>query len=206
MKKVKIAVLASGKGSNFQAIIDAIKARRCSAAVRVLITNNHDAKAIERAKQDRIPVEIVERKAFKTREELDEKIKELLDKYEVELVVLAGYMLLIKGKPLLESYKNRIINIHPALLPSFPGEEAQKQAFDYGVRISGVTIHFVDESLDGGPIIYQEAVDISDCNTAEEVAKRILTVEHEEYAKVIDSFAHGKYSIKGRKVDYTREE
>jgi len=204
MRKVKIAVLASGRGSNFQALIDAIKAGRCNADIRILITNKPDAKAIGRAKENGIPVEIVDPKAYETRERFDERIKELLDKYGIELVVLAGYMLLLKGKKLLDAYKNRIINIHPALLPSFPGVDAQKQAFDYGVKVSGITIHFVDEHLDAGPIIYQEAVDISGCKSAQETANRILETEHAAYPKIVDSFAKGKYIVEGRRAIYQK--
>jgi phosphoribosylglycinamide formyltransferase-1 len=200
--KVRIAVLASGRGSNFQAIIDAVNEGSCAADIRVLITNKPDAHAITRAKENNIPVETLDRKQFETREQMDERIKELLDQYEVELVVLAGYMLLLKGKKLLEAYKNRIINIHPALLPSFPGVDAQKQAYEYGVKISGITIHFVDEELDSGPILYQETVDISDCKDAQETGNRILETEHKAYPKIIDSFSKGKYVIEGRRAEY----
>jgi len=203
-EKVRIAVLASGRGSNFKAIIDAVKAGRCAADIRVLITNKPDAKAIDRAKENSIPSEVVERRDFATREEMDKKIKGLLDKHGTELVVLAGYMLLLKDKALLDAYRNRIINIHPALLPSFPGVDAQKQAFDYGAKISGITIHFVDEKLDAGPVIYQEAVDISDCRDEHEVAERILKAEHGAYPKIIDSFAKGKYVVEGRRVRYVK--
>lgn len=200
MDKVRIAVLASGRGSNFRAILDEIKAGRCNAEVKLLITNKSDAPAIRIAEDEKIPVEIIEKKQFKTREELDERIKETLDRYGVDLVVLAGYMLLLKGKSLLESYK--IINIHPALLPSFPGVDAQRQAFEHGVKVSGVTIHFVDAGLDNGPIIHQEAVDISDCASEEEVARKILRVEHRAYAKVVDSFSRGRYVVEGRRVRF----
>ena len=202
MATVKVAVLASGRGSNFRAILDKIRAGECDAEIKVLITNNRDAAAITIAKQYGIPVELAERKDFKSREELDDRIKALLDKYGAELVVLAGYMLLLKGKRLLEAYRNRIINIHPALLPSFPGVDAQRQAFDYGVKISGLTIHFVDENLDAGPIIHQEAVDISGCRSADEVTKLILAREHEAYAKVVDSFSKGRYVVDGRRVRF----
>lgn len=202
MTKISVAVLASGRGSNFKAIKEAIAAGRCNAGIKVLITNKPDAPAIGIAKRYGIPVELVERKKFKSREEMDEKIKELLDRYGVGLVVLAGYMLVLKSKKLLEAYKNKIINIHPALLPSFPGEDAQKQAFDYGVKLSGVTIHLVDESLDAGPILYQEAVDISGCKTAEEAADKILKVEHTAYAKVVDSFSRGHYVVEGRRARF----
>ena len=202
MGKLPIAVLASGRGSNFKAIVDEIASGRCNAEVKVLITNNPVAPAIEIAKTNKIAIEIIDKKQFKTRDELDDRIKSVLDKYGVQLVVLAGYMLLLKGKRLLEAYKNRIINIHPALLPSFPGSDAQQQAFDYGAKVSGVTIHIVDQTLDGGPLLYQEAVDISDCSTAEEVAEKILKVEHKAYAKVIDSFSKGKYVMEGRKARF----
>jgi phosphoribosylglycinamide formyltransferase-1 len=199
---VKIAVLASGRGSNFKAILSEIAAGRCDAKVVVLITNNPDAPAIGIAKEAGIPVEIVEKKNFKSREDMDEAIRGILGKYKAELVVLAGYMLILKGKKLLEAYKNRIINIHPALLPSFPGATAQKDAFEYGVKVSGVTIHIVDESLDAGPIIYQEPVYIGDCKDADEAAHRILQVEHKAYAKVVDSFSKGRYEIEGRRARF----
>ncbi len=202
MQAIPIAVLASGRGSNFAAILDEIDGGRCNASVKVLITNNPEALAIRIAESHKIPVELVDRKAFKSREDMDAHIKSVLDRYGVRLVVLAGYMLLLKGKPLFDSYRGRIINIHPALLPSFPGVDAQKQAFDYGAKVSGVTIHLVDESLDGGPILYQEAVDISDCMDAKEAAAKILKAEHKAYAKVIDSFSRGRYEIEGRRTRF----
>lgn len=202
MAKVKVAVLASGRGSNFRAILEEIKAGRCDAEIILLITNNPDAPAIAIAKDNNIPVEIVEKSAFQDREKMDDRIKELLDRHGAELVVLAGYMLLIKGKRLLEAYKNRIINIHPALLPAFPGATAQKDAFEYGVKVSGVTIHIVDETLDAGPILYQEAVDISDCKSADETAAKILKTEHKAYAKVVDSFSKGRYVVEGRRARF----
>ncbi len=202
---VPVAVLASGRGSNFKAIADAIKAGRCDAEIKVLITNNPDAPAIQIAKGGGIPVEIVERKKFKTRDEMDDAILAILQRHGAKLVVLAGYMLILKGKKLLEAYRHRIINIHPALLPSFPGATAQKDAFDYGVKVSGVTIHLVDETLDAGPILYQEAVDISDCRSAEETAAKILKTEHTAYARVVDSFSKGHYVVEGRRATYVRD-
>jgi phosphoribosylglycinamide formyltransferase-1 len=173
--------------------------------VRVLITNNPEAPALQMAKENKIPVELVERKSFKSRDEMDGRILAILQHHGAKLVVLAGYMLILKGKNLLEAYRHRIINIHPALLPAFPGATAQKDAFDYGVKISGVTIHFVDETLDAGPIIYQEAVDISDCKTAEDAAAKILKTEHSAYAKVVDSFSKGHYVVEGRRAGYVRD-
>ena len=199
---IEVAVLASGRGNNFKAIADEIAAGRCDAHIAVLITNKPDAQAIAIARSKGIPVEILERKSVKSRDELDSRILETLKRYNVELVVLAGYMMVLKGRPLLEAYKNRIINIHPALLPSFPGVDAQKQAFDYGAKVSGVTIHIVDETLDAGPIIYQEAVDISGCRSAEEVAVCILEIEHKVYPKIVDSFSKGRYVIEGRRTRF----
>lgn len=205
MKKISIAILASGRGSNFNAIIENIKKGKCNASIKVLITNKIDAPAIEIAKKNSIPVEFLDKKKFNSREEMDGQLFEILKKYSVELVVLAGYMLLIKSKKLLEFYKNRIINIHPSLLPSFAGDSAQKDAFDYGVKISGLTIHFVDDGLDSGPIIYQEAVDISDCSDEFEVSQKILESEHQAYSYVIDLFSKGTFSVNGRFVSYKKD-
>ncbi|MBI5227543.1 phosphoribosylglycinamide formyltransferase [Candidatus Micrarchaeota archaeon] len=202
MNELRIAVLASGRGSNFQAIAESIKKGTCSAQVAVLITNNPDAKAISIAKAYGIPVEMVDKTKFPDRESFDDFLLTILDRYEVDLVVLAGYMLLLKGKNLLEKYKNKIINIHPSLLPKFPGADAQKQAFAAGEKVSGFTIHFVDASLDGGPIIYQEKVDISDCKSGEEVSAKIIKHEHQAYPKIIDSFSKGKYVIEGKNVRF----
>jgi phosphoribosylglycinamide formyltransferase-1 len=202
---VQIAVLASGRGSNFKALADAIKAGRCDARITVLITNNPGAPAIALAQGMGIPAEVIERKSFKSRDEMDDALLAAFQRHGAELVVLAGYMLLIKGKKLLEAYRGRIINIHPALLPAFPGATAQKDAFDYGVKVSGLTIHLVDETLDAGPILYQEAVDVSECRSAEEVASKILKVEHVAYAKVVDSFSKGHYVIEGRRATYVKD-
>jgi len=201
MEKIPIAVLASGRGSNFLAIIEAIKRGECAAEVKVLITDNPAARAIDIARANNIPVEIIDRKKFQDRERFDLEIKNALDRYHVQLVVLAGYMRIIVSKELLDAYKYKIINIHPSLLPAFKGSTyAQQDAFDYGCKVSGLTIHFVTDDVDGGPIIYQEAVDISDCRTGDEVAEKILKHEHRAYARVIDSFAKGRYEVHGRRT------
>ncbi len=194
---MRLAVLASGRGSNFRAIQEQIRKGSCNAEIVVLITNNKDAPAIDTARENSIPVEIVDKNSFKTRIELDNQIKRILDSHSVDLVVLAGYMLILKSEELLNSY--RIINIHPSLLPAFPGVDAQKQAFEHGCKVSGVTIHFVDPGLDSGPIIYQEAVDISECRSADEAAAKILKTEHSAYTKAINLLS-GKYTIIGRRV------
>ncbi|MEM4335602.1 MAG: phosphoribosylglycinamide formyltransferase [Candidatus Anstonellales archaeon] len=200
---MNIAVLASGRGSNFQAIIDGIKDGRIkNSKIVVLITDNKEAKAVERAKANNIPVEFVDYR--EGREVAERRIKELLDRYKSDLVCLAGFMRIIKTKELLEGYRNKIINIHPALLPSFTGMHAQKKAFEHGVKVSGCTVHFVDESLDGGPIIDQACVYIGDCKSAEEVEERILKEEHKLYVKVVGMFAEGKFKIEGRRVIYQK--
>lgn len=202
MSRIRVGVLASGRGSDFQSIVDGVERGEVNADVVVLITDNPDAKALERARKHNIPAFCINPKDYPSREEHDRAIRRKLDEFKVDLVVLAGYMRLIKDKQFLRDYRGRIINIHPALLPSFPGTHAQKDAFEYGVKVSGYTIHFVDESLDAGPIIYQEAVDISDCKTAEEVAAKILEREHVGLPKIVDSFSKGKYITKGRRVSY----
>jgi len=202
MGRIRVGVLASGRGSDFQSIVDGVERGEVNAEVVVLISDNPEAKALERAKKHGIPAFCINPKDYPSREEHDRAIRRKLEEFKVDLVVLAGYMRLIKDKKFLQDYRGRIINIHPALLPAFPGTHAQRDAFNYGVKVSGYTIHFVDESLDAGPIIYQEAVDISDCKTAEEVAAKILEREHVGLPKIVDSFSKGKYIIEGRRVRY----
>jgi len=201
---IDIVVLASGRGSNFKAILDAIRNKECDANVKILITDNPEAKAIDIARANNIKVEIIDKKKFPNREDFDREIKKILDRENVDLVVLAGYMRIIVSKELLEAYK--IINIHPSLLPAFKGStHAQHDAFDYGCKISGLTIHFVTDDVDGGQIIYQEAVDISKCKNGDEVAAEILKHEHKAYPKVIDMFAKGRFIVQGRRVEYEKK-
>ncbi|MEM3555655.1 MAG: phosphoribosylglycinamide formyltransferase [Candidatus Micrarchaeia archaeon] len=202
MRKIRVGVLASGRGSDFQSIVDGVEKGEVNADVVVLISDNPEAKALERARKHRIPAFCINPKDYSSREEHDRAVRKKLEEFKVDLIVLAGYMRLIKDKKFLQDYKGRIINIHPALLPAFPGTHAQKDAFEYGVKVSGYTIHFVDETPDGGPIIHQEAVDISNCKTAEEVAAKILEREHVGLPKIVDSFSKGKYIIEGRRVRY----
>lgn len=196
---LKIGVLASGRGSNFQAIIDEIEAGRILAKIEILIVDNSDAYAIERAKKHGIPYMYIDPKEFKTKEAFYEKIRDELLSKGVELVILAGFMRIVK-KPLLDAFPNRIMNIHPALLPSFPGLHGQKQAVDYGVRISGCTVHFVDEGVDSGPIIIQAAVPVDPDDTEDSLSERILKVEHKIFPEAIRLFAEGRLEVHGRKV------
>lgn len=200
---ISFAILASGNGTNFQALIDGIKSGEINEAkIKVLITDKPEAYAIERAKKAGIPYYIIKKENYKTREEFDREILRILDKYQPDYVYLLGYMLIIKAPEFFEKYKNRIINLHPSLLPAFPGIDAQGQAFEYGCKISGITIHFVDKGLDAGPIIYQKAVDISDCKSKEEVRERIQLMEHEGVKKVAQMLTKGRFVVEGRKVKY----
>ncbi|MFA6530329.1 MAG: phosphoribosylglycinamide formyltransferase [Candidatus Micrarchaeia archaeon] len=205
MSKLKIAVLASGRGSNFKAIAEAVKKGEVDAEISILITDKQDAGAIQIAKSYNILVQFIDFTKYSNKEDGDLEIKKVLDSKGVGLVVLAGYMRILRSRALLDAYKFKIINIHPSLLPAFKGStHAQNDAFDYGCKVSGLTIHFVTADVDGGQIIYQEAVDISDCKTGSEAAVKILKKEHEAYKKIIDSFSKGKYEIKGNRAEFVR--
>ncbi|MFH1448277.1 MAG: phosphoribosylglycinamide formyltransferase [Candidatus Micrarchaeota archaeon] len=199
---MRVSVLASGRGSDFQSIIDGISKKEIDAEVVLLISDDPKAKAIERARKNDIPYKVISVSAHTNRLDHDRAIKEALDDAGVDLVVLAGYMRIIKDKKFLDEYCGKMINIHPSLLPSFPGAHAQKDAFERGVKISGYTIHFVDNSLDGGAIIHQEAVDIADCKSADEVASRILEREHVGLPKIVNSFSKGRYVVLGKRTEY----
>lgn len=199
MKTLNLGVLASGRGSNFQAIIDAIEAGRLRAVIKVLIVDNPEAYAIKRAENHGIEHLCLSPKDYRTRDEYFFAISEELKKRDVELVILAGFMRIVR-RPLIEAYPNRIMNIHPALLPSFPGLHGQRQAVDYGVRISGCTVHFVDEGMDTGPIIIQAAVPVSPDDTEETLSDRILRLEHRIFPEAIRLYSEGRLKIEGRKV------
>jgi phosphoribosylglycinamide formyltransferase-1 len=199
METLKIGVLASGRGSNFQSIIDAIETGYIKAGIVLLITDNPEAFSLERAKKHGIEYLVMRPKNYGSRDEYFSGIASELKKRDVELVVLAGFMRIV-GRPLLEAYLNRVMNIHPALLPSFPGLHGQKQALDYGVKMSGCTVHFVDEGMDTGPIIIQAAVPVRDEDTEETLAERILKLEHKIFPEAIKIFSEGRIEIHGRKV------
>ncbi|HOL39647.1 MAG TPA: phosphoribosylglycinamide formyltransferase [Dictyoglomaceae bacterium] len=205
MERKRLGVLVSGRGSNLQALIDASQINKYPAEVVVVISNNPNAYAIERAKKSHIPVFVIEREKFSSKKEYEEKIKEVLLNYSVDLVVLAGYMKIV-GKTLLEAFPWKIINIHPSLLPSFPGLEAQKQAWEYGVKISGCTVHFINEGVDSGPIIGQRAVPVFDDDTPEILADRILDEEHKLIVESVEKVCTKKFKILGRRVVFEKGE
>ncbi len=194
-----IGVLASGRGSNFQSIVDAIESGRIKASVRLLIVDKSDAFAIERAKKHSIEHLYINPKEFPSKDDFFRKIAEELKARDIDLVVLAGFMRIVR-KPLIEAFPYRIMNIHPALLPSFPGLHGQKQAADYGVKISGCTVHFVDEGMDTGPVIIQAAVPVRPDDTEDTLSARILKLEHKIYPEAVKLYAEGRLTVEGRSV------
>jgi len=195
-KKTKVGILVSGNGSNLQAIIDE---KIASCEIALVISNKPDVYAIKRAQSNNISVEIINNKNFETREEFERQLIKSLDSRGIELIVLAGFMRVLT--PLfVRHYKNRIINIHPALLPSFPGVGAAKQALEYGVKYSGCTVHFVDDGVDTGPIILQAIVSIGDSDTEQTLLERIHKEEHRVFPEVVRLFCEGKIKIEGRRV------
>jgi phosphoribosylglycinamide formyltransferase-1 len=202
--KLKIGVLASGNGTNLQAIIDGRERGELSAEVVCVITNKANAFALERAKNHGIPAIHLNHKDFTGREAYDAATVEVLKTYGVELVVLAGYMRIIT-RVLLNAFPMAVMNIHPALLPSFPGLDAQKQALDHGAKLTGCTVHFVDEGTDTGPIIIQAAVPILADDTVETLSQRIHIQEHRIYPQAIQLFATGRLTVSGRRVISTGE-
>jgi len=199
LAKVGLGVLASGRGSNLQAIIDNIEAGKLDAQVKVVISDKPTAYALERARTHGIPGIYVNPGQFSGKEEYEKAIVECLQENQVELVVLAGYMRLV-GKVLLNSYSNRLMNIHPALLPSFPGAHGQRDAVEYGVRFSGCTVHFVDEGMDTGPIILQAVLPVLQDDDEDTLAARILQEEHKIYSQAIQLYAEERLKVEGRKV------
>lgn len=196
-----IAVLASGRGTNLQAIIENVENGTLKAHLACVVSDRQDAKALERARQHNIEAVYLDpgpKKTWLIPEFEQQYVKALQDR-NVDLVCLAGFMRILK-KPFLDAFKGRILNIHPALLPSFPGLDVQKKALEYGVKFSGCTVHFVDETVDGGPIITQAAVPVLDDDTPEKLAERILKEEHRIYTEAINIVVSGKYKIVGRRV------
>jgi phosphoribosylglycinamide formyltransferase 1 len=200
MNTIRIGVLVSGRGSNLQAIIDNIEQGGLSAEVAAVISDQADAFALERAKKHGIPGIHVSAKGYKgKRDDYDALLVKELQRHNVELVVLAGFMRIITPT-LLRAFPNRVLNIHPALLPSFPGLHVQKAALEHGVKFSGCTVHFVDEGMDTGPIIIQAVVPVLDNDTEDTLSARILKQEHVIYSRAIQLFAEGKLRIEGRRV------
>jgi phosphoribosylglycinamide formyltransferase-1 len=192
-------VLISGRGSNLQSLIDAIRGGRLNATIGVVISNVADAGGLERARAAGIEAIVLSHRGWASRDEYDLALARELRARDVGLVCLAGFMRILGG-PLVDSYPNAILNIHPALLPSFPGVDAQQQAVDHGVKISGVTVHFVTRDLDAGPIVLQRAVPVLDGDTGETLAARILEQEHLAYPEAVGSVLDGGWTVDGRRL------
>jgi phosphoribosylglycinamide formyltransferase-1 len=198
---LKMAIFGSGSGSNAQAIIDAIEAGELNAQVTCILSDEKEAFILERARKHNIPAFYIDCAPFRTKLDGDaeQRVLEILEQNEVNLVVLAGFMRIVK-KGLLEKYKGHIINIHPSLLPSFPGLEAGRQAFEYGVRFTGCTVHFVDEGVDTGAIITQRCVEITPDDTLESLMQKIHKQEHIAYPKALQWLAEGRIQRKNRRI------
>ena len=200
---LRIAVLASGRGSNLQAVIDAIEAGTVQAKIVAVISNKKDAPALERARRHGLSGLFIDPKPYAgrpdSREAYDLALLDVLKLHKVELVLLAGYMKIVT-KVFVEAFANRMMNIHPSLLPSFPGLDAQKKAIEWGCKLAGCTVHFVTEGVDEGPIILQAAVPILDNDSPDTLAARILEQEHKIYPRAVQLFAEGRLTVDGRRV------
>jgi phosphoribosylglycinamide formyltransferase-1 len=194
-----LGVLISGRGSNLQALIEATRDGRLEASIALVISNRADAAGLARARAAGIDSVVIPHTAHATREEYDRALAEMLLARGVNLVCLAGFMRLL-GPAFCDAFQNRILNIHPSLLPSFPGQDAQRQALHHGVRVSGVTVHFVTAELDAGPIVAQVAVPVLDDDTEETLAARILVAEHRLYPEAVARILAGGWRIDGRRV------
>jgi phosphoribosylglycinamide formyltransferase-1 len=194
----RLGVLISGRGSNLQALIDATRSGSLDAAVVVVISNRADAAGLERARRSGIDAIVMDHREWDSRDDYDAAILRKLRERDVGLVCLAGYMRLV-GRVLLNAFPNAILNIHPSLLPAFPGMNAQHQAIEHGVKVSGVTVHFVTSELDGGPIILQRTVPVLDDDTRDALADRILAVEHRAYPEAVRIVLDGGWRVDGRR-------
>ena len=194
----RLGVLISGRGSNLQALIDAIATRRLDASIAVVISNRKDAAGLERARAAGIESMVLSHRDFASRDDYDRALARELRGRGVGLVCLAGFMRLV-GTELIEAFPSRILNIHPSLLPAFPGLDAQKQAIEHGVTVSGVTVHLVTAELDGGPIVIQRAVPVMPGDTAESLAERILEEEHRAYPEAVQMILDGGWRLEGRR-------
>lgn len=197
--ELTIGVLISGSGTNLQSIIEAIEAKKLDAKIAVVLSNKADAYGLVRARNHRIPSEVLDHKTYPSREAYDQAVVDLLRQRGVELVVLAGFMRLLSPE-FIKAYSNRIMNIHPALLPSFPGLHVQKKAVEHGVRFAGCTVHFVNEECDEGPIIIQAVVPVFPDDSEETLAARILKQEHRIYPRAIQLYAEKRLHVVGRRV------
>jgi phosphoribosylglycinamide formyltransferase-1 len=194
----RVAVLISGRGSNLQALIDATRDGRLDATIAVVVSNEEDAPGLERARRVGIETICVSHRGWESRDDYDRALAHELRNRHVDLICLAGFMRLL-GPAMIDAFPNRILNIHPSLLPAFPGVDAQRQALEHGVKVSGVTVHLVTRELDAGPIILQRAVPVLESDTAESLSQRILVEEHKAYPDAVKIMLSGVWSLEGRR-------
>lgn len=195
----RLGVLVSGRGSNLQSLADAVRRGALDAGIAIVLSNRADAAGLVWAREQGLATACLRTRDYPTRDEYDQAIVEQLRAHDVNLVCLAGFMRLV-GAPLLEAFPQRILNIHPSLLPSFPGLDAQRQALDHGVRVSGATVHLVTAELDGGPIVQQAVVPVLDDDTEETLAARILVEEHRIYPEAVRTVLEGDWHLDGRRL------
>lgn len=210
MRKLRLGVLVSGGGSNLQSIIDNIKLGKLDAEIAVVISSNEKAYALTRAKENNIPNFTISQKDYPNERIYEKELIKILKKYNIDLVVLAGFLKVLSPY-FVKTFKNKIMNIHPSLIPAFCGDgyygrKVHKAVIDYGVKVTGVTVHFVDEGTDTGPIILQKAIEVKDDDTPDSLAARVLEEEHKLYPKAIKLYAEGKLLIDGRRVLIMDEE
>ncbi len=196
---MNIAVFASGKGTNFSAIARTVKKGYIKASLSLLVCDNPKAPVIAKAKRSGVKIALIKRNDFASKEDFEARIINSLEENNIELVIMAGFMRML-GPHLVSKYKNRILNIHPALLPSFKGSSAIKDAFNYGVKVTGVSVHIVDEEMDHGPIILKQALKIEEMDSPQSLEAKIHKIEHKLYPRAIKLFLEGKLKIEGRKV------
>jgi phosphoribosylglycinamide formyltransferase-1 len=196
--KARLGVLISGRGSNLQSLIDACRDGRLNAEIAVVISNREDAAGLDRARAAGIEAICISHRGWPSRQEYDRALVDALRARNVDLVCLAGFMRLV-GAPMIEAFPNAILNIHPSLLPAFPGLDAQRQALEHGVKVSGATVHLVTSDLDGGPIIVQRSVPVFDGDTPETLADRILIEEHRAYPEAVALVLKGNWQVDGRR-------
>ena len=196
--KKRVGVLISGRGSNLQALIDAAETGRLGGEIAVVISNVEAAQGLERARAARIPTLVCDHRG-RAREEFDLELAGMLTRHDVGLVCLAGFMRLLSGS-FVRAFAGRVLNVHPSLLPAFPGRHAQRQAFEHGVKLTGATVHLVDDGLDSGPIVMQEAVPVLSTDDVESLASRILAAEHRIYPRAVALLLAGRYQLEGRRI------
>jgi phosphoribosylglycinamide formyltransferase 1 len=198
----RLAILLSGRGSNFLALDEAVRSGHLPAEIVVVISNRADAPGLERAGELGYETVVLSHRDFSRREEHDEAIAKEIESRGADLILLAGYMRILSGT-FIERFRNRILNIHPSLLPAFPGSDAQRQAWDYGVKVAGCTVHFVDEGVDTGPIVAQRTVEVKETDGPEDLAARILEQEHQAYVGAVRRLCTESWAIEGRRVQFS---